>query len=296
MKFEPTGDPELDALFATATPAIPRFDLEVLSEETPEYSSEPIKDAPGAIQNSGLAPDPTGGVLVPVMTEGELSENRPTFGKPMRRVKPPRGVGQETFLTLLSNSYALYVRSGSYDNERLQQATGLAPGIIAKTCSSPEFKAAMRLRGVHPAATGLTREQELVLQALSDPSDGKTLQQKLKTVGVTYAKYRAWLQQPSFRDYLNHVTEGMTAHNADALVQLERLVGEGDLKAIQYKLEMNGRYNPGQQQQVDLMALMSKILEIITTHVQNPEVLSGIAQDLGQVASDLKIGPRQIGA
>lgn len=296
ITLKPTGDSELDALFESASELVVDSTLRSRAEDTGLVSSEPVKPG-GKLQNSGIGVDPydPNSVVVPYLTEDELAANTPAKGKHLMRVKRPSGVGQQTFLTLLSNAYALYVTDGSYDNERLQRRTGLAPGIIAKTLSSPEFNTALRLRGVSPEATGFTREQELCLQVLTDPSDGRSLKQKLDSLkphGVTYAKYRAWLKNSTFRAYVNSVTEDMLSNNHDALVQLERLAGEGDLGAIKYKLEMNGRYNPGQQQQIDLMAVLSKTLDIISRHIRDPEALQGIAQDMGHLAQELKIAPQ----
>lgn len=280
------SDEELAGMFIEA---FQKKQIDRTVEPTTLVSKEPIKGL--GIENSGIEADGANGVLVPTLTADELASNTPANGKPLVRVKHPKGIGTETFLTLLSNAYALYLTEGSYDNERLQRRTGIAPGIIAKTLASPEFTTALRVRGVSPEATGLTREQELCVQVLTDPSDGKTLRQKLdllKPHGVTYAKYKAWLKNPTFRAYINGVSEDLLANNQDALVQLERLVGEGDLGAIKYKLEVNGRYSPQQQQNIDMMAMMGKVVEIISYHVRDPEVLRGVAGDLNRLSMDLK--------
>lgn len=294
--MKPTGDEALDALFASAENLKIESVLKGRGKPTDLVSAAPIK-GDGRLENSGIEPADDGSILVPYVTEDELAANVPANGKQLMRVARPKGIGQETFLTLLSNAYALYLMEGSYDNERLQRRTGLAPGIIAKTISSPEFTTALRLRGVSPEATGLTREQELCIQVLTDPSDGKSLKQKidsLKPHGVTYAKYRAWMKNSTFRAYITSVSEEMLANNQDALTQLERLAASGDLAAIKYKLEVNQRYNPQQQQNIDMVAVMSKMLEILSKHVRDPETLTAVAEDFGRVAQELKLAP-QIG-
>lgn len=261
-------------------------------------SFEPVKIKPGAIQNSGFVEGADGkSVLIPHMSSEQLAENEPAQGKGLVRVRAPEGIGQQTFLTLLSNAYALYVLEGTYSNDSLQRRTGMVPGTIAKVLNSPEFKHALKIRGVELNATGLTHEQELCLQILTDPSDGKTLGQKLKLAGVTYAKYRAWMKQPIFKLQMDTLTAGLLSSNADALVQLDRLANEGDLGAIKFKFELNGLYDPNKQQNIDIVAMMGKMLEIITKYVRDPETLNNVAGELGQLAQDLKIGEvRQIGA
>lgn len=257
-------------------------------------SDEPVKEIPGALQNSGIKQDDDS-VWVPVLTPEELERNTPSRGKNMVKVKAPAGVSVHTFYTLLSNAYALYLTEGNYGNDALQSRTGLAPGIISKVLASPEFKYALRTRGVEPTSTGLTTEQDYVLLALTDPSDGKTLQQKLRALGVSYTKYRAWMKQPVFKAQVDRLTQDLLHNNVDSLVQLEKLAVAGDLSAIKYKHELNGLYDPNKQNNIDAMALISLVFEVVARHVNNPVALQGIGAELGQIAQELKLGPKQIG-
>lgn len=287
---------EIEALFADAfkEAALPEIDYVVDYNNRPLRSSEPVKEAPGAIQNSGVVATETE-VLVPHMSTEELGRNEPSRGKKMVAIKPTPGIGVQTFYTLLSNAYALYVTEGTYSNDALQQRTGFAPGTITKTLASPEFKRALSLRGVKPTASGLTTEQDYVLLALTDPSDGKTLQQKLRSLGVSYAKYRGWMKQPLFKMQIDSMTQGLLHDNTASLVQLEKLAGEGDLPAIKYKHELNGLYDPNKQNSIDALALMSLLFEVVSRHVNDSVALAGIAQELGEVAQQLKLEPKQIG-
>lgn len=256
-------------------------------------SDEPVKPG-GALQNSGIKVEGNE-VLVPHMEPDELARNTPSRGKGMVPIKAPPGVSIENFYTLLSNAYALYVTEGKYDNETLQRRTGFTETLIAKVIETPDFRRALRLRGVEPAATGLTTEQDYAIMVLTDPSDGKTLSQKLKMLGISYAKYQGWLKNPVFKSHLDRVTESILANNADALTQLERAASEGDMAAIKFKLELNRRYDPNKQNNIDSMALMSMLFQIVATHVRDEAALEGIGNDLQRLAQDLKLTP-QIGS
>lgn len=256
-------------------------------------SDEPVKEEPGAIQNSGVIVEGDA-VLVPHMSPEELEHNTPSRGKNLVMIKSPVGVSVATFYLLLSNAYALYVTEGAYSNEALQARTGLAEGVISKTLSSAEFQRALRLRGVEPNATGLTTKQNYLLLLLSDPSDGKTLQQKLRAAGVSNATYRGWLKNSIFKATLDRMTGDLLTNNADSLVQLERLASSGDLGAIKYKHELNGTYDPNKQNNIDAMALMSLLFEVVSKYAPK-ESLAPIAQELGEIAQRLKLGPKQIG-
>lgn len=268
---------------------------EVSTKEYVAVSEEPVKLAPGAIQNSGIVVGDKE-VLVPHLSESELQRNVPAHGKGMVAIKPPPGVGSEVFYTLLSNAYVLYVTTGSYDNDGLQRRTGYAPGTITTTLASPEFKRALSLRGVVPATSGLTTEQDYVIQKLCDPSDGKTLMQKLKQLGIPYSKYTAWMKQPVFKAVVESHTHNLMQDNNASLVQLAKKAGEGDLAAIKYLHELNGTFDPNRQTVIDAMSMVSMVIEIITKHVKDPVALSGISEDIGQVVSQIKgVGPGQIG-
>lgn len=273
--------------------------LKILRKVEPdEYvgtSEEIVKTHDGAIQNSGIVADGDV-VLVPHLSEEELERNVPARGKGMVPVKVPKGVSGTTFYTLLSNAYVLYVTEGGYDNDRLQRRTGIAPGTIATTLASPEFKRALSVRGVVANQSGLTTEQDYAIQKLCDPSDGKTLNQKLKQLGIPYSKYTAWMRQPLFKTVMESHTHNLLHDNNASLVQLAKKAGEGDMAAIKYLHELNGTHDPNRQSAIDAMGMVSLIIEIITKHVKDPVALSGISNDIGQVVSQIKGStPGQIG-
>ncbi len=287
----PEQNAEIDAAFMAQVPEVVVAPTRPIEQPIMGVSNEPVKTHAGALQNSGFIPSPAAGqVLVPQLTYEETERNVPARGKNMVAVRVPEGVTTTAFYNLLSNSYALYLTTGTYSREVLQIRTGMQPGIISKVLASQEFKRALELRGVVPSASGLTTEQDYVLLNLTNPSDGKTLQQKLKAAGVSYTKYQAWMKQPVFRAQIDSMTQGILHDNMPAIVQLSRLAGQGDLGAIKYQLELNGTYDPNKQQSIDILALMSAILEIISKHVQDREVLSSVAGDMGELAKTLKIG------
>lgn len=258
----------------------------IVSQEPPK---EPIENEP-VVQNSGLQPTEKV-VLVPHMSSEETERNSPSYGKKMVAVRPPEGISVHTFYLLLSNSYALYVTDGSYDTDRLVLRTGLSPGIVGKTLASPQFKHALRLRGVVPDATGLTNEQDYFLLVATDPSDGRSLQQKMRALGISYATYRAWMRQPVFKQQIDAYSNGLLMDNTASITQLARLAGEGDLNAIKYMHTLNGTYNPDRQSSIDGMQVMSMMLDVIARHVKDPEALKAIAGDMRQIAQKMQSGP-----
>jgi hypothetical protein len=263
--------------------------------ELGEISREPVKTMEGAIQNSGVEVDPnTKELLVPQMTEDETSANKPAYGKHLLRVRPPKGVPLDKFQLCVSNAFALYQLSGNFDVDKVVERSGLTPGLVGKVLRSEQFTVALRARGVHvdPEIRGLTTEQEQALVLLTDPTAGP-LKAKLKALGWSYSKYQAQFKHPAFKEAMEGITEHTLAQNSDSLVVLEALALNGDLNAIKYKHLLNGTYDPNRQNNIDIMAVISTVFEIVAKHVRDPEILQALGSELGAVAKSLSPAPTQ---
>lgn len=170
-------------------------------------------------------------------------------------------------------------------NKRLPSATeirmyaGGDESKIAEVTKTPVFADAMRALGVPWGSDGgLTAPQMLALQVLTNPTDRRDLKVKLKSVGVTYAQYRAWMNQPSFSQYLHKITEdALTQHIPDFNRALIEKGLKGDLNTIKYINELNGRHDPNKQAVADLKSIVSQLLEIIMSEVTDEAQLNRIA-------------------
>lgn len=249
-------------------------------------STEPPKED-GFIQNSGIVVEGDT-VLVPVMTEEENADNVAPFGKPLARISSPDGVSMAVFRTALGNAYAQFRLTGAYTAESIAEACSIGPGKAATIIASPEFSTAMRARGAFTNITGLTAEQDVALLVLTDPSDGRTLNAKLKALGITYTQFAAWKKQPAFSKHYNATAEAILADNSDSLFVVEQLGLAGNLSAIQYKHLLNGFYDPRRQDTVDLMATITAVFEVLTMHIKDSDTLAAIAADLKQVINPTK--------
>lgn len=118
-----------------------------------------------------------------------------------------------------------------------------------------------------------------------DTTDTRTDKKKCQDLGVSTLKYQSWLKDPVFKDYLNQRAQqkfGDHTHEADlALLDRVRL---GDMKAISYYNEMTGRYVTASarngSQNVDVRALIVKILEIISDNVHDQDDLLRVSNEL----------------
>ena len=154
-------------------------------------------------------------------------------------------------------------------------------GSISKILGSEGFAKSMEMRGIPlTSSAGLSPSQSILLSVLTNPADRRTLQAKLKQVGISYHVYRNWLKQPHFHAAVSRESEELLrVHTGDVLTQLTSKAVAGDLNAIKMYLEVNGRHDPGSRQTVDVIGLMNQILEVISRRVSDPGVLAAIAGD-----------------
>jgi hypothetical protein len=108
-----------------------------------------------------------------------------------------------------------------------------------------EFQRALELRGIEldPTAT-LSEIQHLALMKLTDPADRRTERAKLRELGVSWPRYQGWLMNTVFVSEKRKMTERVFGDVQDvALIKLRGNVEAGDQRAIEFALEVTGRYN-----------------------------------------------------
>lgn len=178
--------------------------------------------------------------------------------------------------------------------ETVARKTFFGVADVKRIFESKDFGEAARRMGIpfDVAPDGLTGKQMLALQVLTNPTDKRDLKTKLKGIGATYAEYRAWLQQPVFSGYINQTSEGLlTDHLPDILTKLTERAMAGDLKAIQYVNELNGRHDPNKQKVAELESVVQSLLEIILRNVTDQDVLARISSEFALVMGQTKPGP-----
>lgn len=131
--------------------------------------------------------------------------------------------------------------------------------------------------------TGLGPVQLLVANALLDVADTRSIKKKLQDNGVSLAKYQSWLRDEKFNSYLKTRAEQLLgSHQHEARLALMDRVSRGDVKAIQFYLELTGEYVPDRgnnsaAQFADIQGLLVKVVEIISDEVDDPAIAARIA-------------------
>ena len=143
--------------------------------------------------------------------------------------------------------------------------------------------------------TGLTPRQLIVANSLLDLTDQRSNKKKLQDMGVSTHQYNTWLRSPKFSGYLKARAEQlMGSHQHEARLALLDRVQSGDLRAIQFYLEMTGEYVPVTAQQnsnaaFDLQSVIVNIVEIITEEVHDPETALRISERMKSLITSRQI-------
>lgn len=207
-------------------------------------------------------------------------------------VDVPKGMTPNTYRRVVAAASAAYtVKRGIPSVEEVVKyydgATVNTPRIVTKALASPEFKSLMRARGYNfDAGAALSPEQFFAVSIITNPSDRRPLNAKLRAAGITYAQYRAWLKQPLFREYIAKVSEDMLGeHVADVHTRVVERATNGDVQAIKLYYELTGRHDPARQQMADVQAIIKLLLEIIMRYVTDVDVLARIHADVDRLLS-----------
>lgn len=205
----------------------------------------------------------------------------------------PKGHSERIFRNVIGAAYTAWVGNRgvlpSVDDIH-RYYPEVAKRKISAILATEEFAEAIRNRGLPWDAgnyrAGLTAAQQFAISIITNPTDKRNLKAKLASAGVTYAQYRAWLKDPLFNRYLNTVTEGMLSeHTGDLHTALMNRALNGDLNAIKYVYELNGRFDPASRQMADVTVLVERIIEIVMRNVSDPVVLAKIAGEMRGVIS-----------
>lgn len=256
------------------------------------FSEQPILQYP----DGTLAPQELGEVLdyetKQILVPESADVSGPTWGKPLARIQIPAGISADVFRDVLANAYRQYLVHAMVTVEEVSRTSRYSESLVRKVLTTPEMKYAAEVRGFQiEGVGGITAEMDYALAIILDPHDGLTMTKKLKKAGISTTKYQAWLKNPLFRSHVEAVGEDLHSTNHVAFTQLAQKVGDGDLAAIKYWFEINGRYNPARQQTVDVMVVMSQIMEIISKNVHDRDILTNIAGEMKQLAQSSTMQP-----
>lgn len=173
-----------------------------------------------------------------------------------------------------------------------------------KSIKSADFRNALIVRGIalrgfdlnasEPQDYVLTEEQLVAANLMLDLRDNRSQRKKLNEIGITTAKWEAWLRDPAFQSYIRTRAENLLPDNLHEshLALLDR-VRSGDMVAIKYFNEITGRYVPNANDKADVNAVLMLVLEVLQRELSGyPELLGNVARGLSQIRD--KASPKVI--
>lgn len=169
-------------------------------------------------------------------------------------------------------------------HEAVANALGVSVGSVGGTWRKPQFRQALIARGIDlkPEQNDkiLDPKQVMLANLLLNSHDKRSVREKLEILDVSSQQYHAWMRQDAFQGYLRKRAEEMfKAADPDAYMGLVKAVGNGDVNALKLFFEMRGIYNPRVQVDVNLEAVVVKIVEVVSQFVE-PSVMAQISERL----------------
>lgn len=162
------------------------------------------------------------------------------------------------------------------------------PGFnLEQSMEKPFFIKGLANRGIpHPPAMvkrdALSNEQIAAILIVSDFGDKRSLNSKLKAIGISSQTWQGWMKDPMFKDYLH----GLTTRNfEDSLHSAQQgllaSVEKGDVNAIKYWMQLTGREVSPEVQSARTM--IARLIQVIQTHVKDESTLRKISKDFERV-------------
>jgi hypothetical protein len=193
--------------------------------------------------------------------------------------------------------------------ERFHSLTGVAPERVGMTdylvsighkvsateltniLKDPLFKRSMDVRGIimdsqYVANKKLTQRQMTAAAMMSSVVDRRSEGKRLSDLGISTTEWSTWMLDETFVRYYEGRVEKMLANSVSAAhLGLMRGVNNGNVQAIKLLYEITNRYNPAQEDQVNVRVLLNRVIEVIQKHVKDPEILTNMARELTQVVA-----------
>lgn len=205
------------------------------------------------------------------------------------------GVHSIIVRNILDATYLFYTAHGEIPTpEQISEICGKSDrgvahskALIVKVLDDDVFWRILSSRGItRPAYAGLTSKQMLAISVISDPSRRTDLRTRLRSVGATYAEYRAWMRNPLFEREFKKVAGTNLADNVDN-IKTVMLAGalSGDLNKAKFVMELSGEYDPNRKEVIQLQVVISNLLEVITRVVTDPQQLATLAGEIQKTLS-----------
>lgn len=231
----------------------------------------------------------------------------PTNEHTIANATKTKGLNEEQaeFVTILDYEWNLQAK---LDPEQIRLDYGVPTADWDKLTHDPLVLDALKLRGVpikglNPPERSpkefdpvgsftpryhakLTPIQLVVANALLDLTDTRSDKKKLQDAGCTTTQYNGWMRDENFRGYIQHRAEQIVGTDLkhDAFLALADRVKSGDMKAIEFYMELTGQFTrqtaSSNNNGPDLNNAIVRIIEIVIDEVEDQATAQRIANRL----------------
>ncbi len=131
----------------------------------------------------------------------------------------------------------------------------------------------------------LTATQIAAAITVMNMMDKRSIDEKLDEMGIKPATYYAWLNDPTFKNFVNDLADrNLSNIRPVAIAEFTKKINQGDWPAIKFWLEATGELIKDSAPQSEQMLRM--IIEIIQDEVKDPNVIMNIAQRIKLAAAN----------
>lgn len=179
------------------------------------------------------------------------------------------------------------------DDEIMHKRFKLGDGELTNFKLHPLVAKSMSFRGIvyPPLREHFTDRQMAAVAMMTNYTDRRSDEKKLRDVGITAREWATWLLDDKFQEYLTSRSERMLAGaQHEAHLGLIKGMRNGNVASVKLYNEMTGRYNPEADNQVNIRMLLHSFIEILQRHISDPVMLHRIASELTQAASREQLG------
>lgn len=155
-----------------------------------------------------------------------------------------------------------------------------------------KFQRSLADRGIKTTKNpNLSLRQETFLQAYLNPMNLKPPQVLAKQQGIKATELDGWMRDKHFAEAMSaKAEENLRKYIPIADQALGQMVQQGDMKAIQFLNQLTGRFDPNSRGNVDIVALLMAVQDIVLRHVREPETKRAIARELIALAQGNSLG------
>lgn len=179
--------------------------------------------------------------------------------------------------------------------ENVAEELSIQISTVRSTFKNETLQNQLAARGIDPTqlitvgklikeSKALSPKQIIVANMMLNLHDKRSEREKLQQVQVSSQQYHAWLRQPAFIEFMRKRGEALfQSSDFAAYKSLVTNVKAGDNKSLELFFRMRGIYNPTVNINVNIEAVLVRVVEVISTHVKDPHVIQAIAAELDSI-------------